>query len=77
MASRVTYQNISPEVTRKPWRVMSPDADRSPDCYKKKFHKRTLQTNIGGLLDECTHKLCEYNALSFENYFRDINLKSY
>ena len=27
MASRVTYQNISPEVTRKPWRVMSPDAD--------------------------------------------------
>ena len=26
MASRVTYQNISPEVTRKPWRVMSPDA---------------------------------------------------
>ena len=26
MASRVTYQNISPEVTRKPWRLMSPDA---------------------------------------------------
>ena len=26
MASRVTYQNVSPEVTRKPWRVMSPDA---------------------------------------------------
>ena len=26
MASRVTYQNISPEVTRKPWRVMSPSA---------------------------------------------------
>ena len=29
MASRVTYQNISPEVTRKPWRVMSPNADLS------------------------------------------------
>ena len=26
MDSRVTYQNISPEVTRKPLRVMSPDA---------------------------------------------------
>ena len=26
MASRVTYQNISLEVTRKPWRVTSPDA---------------------------------------------------
>ena len=25
MASRVTYQNISPEVTRKPWHVMSPN----------------------------------------------------
>ena len=24
MSSRVTYQNISPEVTRKPWRFMSP-----------------------------------------------------
>ena len=27
MASRVTYRNVSPEVTRKPWRVMSPDAE--------------------------------------------------
>ena len=27
MASRLTYQNISPEVTRKPWRVMPPDAE--------------------------------------------------
>ena len=27
LASRVTYQNISPEVTRKPWRVMSPDSE--------------------------------------------------
>ena len=27
MASRVTYQNISPEATRKPWRVVSPDAE--------------------------------------------------
>ena len=27
MASRVTNQNISPEVIRKPWRVMSPDAE--------------------------------------------------
>ena len=27
MASRVTYQNISPEVARNPWRVMSPDAE--------------------------------------------------
>ena len=27
MASRETYQNISPEVTRKPCRVMSPDAE--------------------------------------------------
>ena len=27
MDSRVTYQNISPEVTRKPWRVKSPDAE--------------------------------------------------
>ena len=24
MASRVAYQNISPSVTQKPWRVMSP-----------------------------------------------------
>ena len=33
MASRVTYQNISPEVTRKPWRVISPDAmNRSNDA---------------------------------------------
>ena len=28
MASRVTYKNISPEVTRNPWRVMSPDVGR-------------------------------------------------
>ena len=27
MASRVTYQNIIPGVTQKPWRVMSPDAE--------------------------------------------------
>ena len=27
MASRVTNQNINPEVTRKPWPLMSPDAD--------------------------------------------------
>ena len=27
MDSRVTYQNISSELTRKPWRVMSPDAE--------------------------------------------------
>ena len=27
MASRETYQNISPEMTRKPWLVMSPDAE--------------------------------------------------
>ena len=27
MASRVTYHNISPSVTRKHWRVMSPDAE--------------------------------------------------
>ena len=27
MASRMTYRNISPEVTRKLWRVMSPDAE--------------------------------------------------
>ena len=27
MALRVTYQNISPEVTRKLWRVMLPDAE--------------------------------------------------
>ena len=26
MTSRVIYENISPEVTRKPWRVMLPDA---------------------------------------------------
>ena len=32
MASRVTYQNISPEVTRKPWSVMSPDAEYDI-CY--------------------------------------------
>ena len=27
MASRVTYQNISPEVRRKPLHIMSPDAE--------------------------------------------------
>ena len=27
MASRVTYQNISPEVRRKPWHILSPDAE--------------------------------------------------
>ena len=30
MASSVTYQNISTKVTRKPWRVMSPDAEYQP-----------------------------------------------
>ena len=27
MAFRVIYQNINPQVTRKPWRGMSPDAE--------------------------------------------------
>ena len=26
-ASRGTHQNISPEVTQEPWRIMSPDAE--------------------------------------------------
>ena len=38
MASRVTYQNISPEVTRKPWRVMSPDAE-GRGCHQARRQK--------------------------------------
>ena len=38
MGSRVTstYQNISPEVTRKPWRGISPDPDIAPglSCHR-------------------------------------------
>ena len=42
MVSRVTYQNISPEVTRKPWRVLSPDAEginMYSDLNTKYIHK--------------------------------------
>ena len=37
MASRVTYQNISPEVTRKSWRVMSTDAGGLKLCCVGQF----------------------------------------
>ena len=37
MASRVTYQNINPEVTRKPLRVMSPDAEPDLISMQNKY----------------------------------------
>ena len=41
MAWRVTYQNIRPEVTRKLWRVMSPDAEGSIELIEP-FEKEQL-----------------------------------
>jgi hypothetical protein len=43
MTLRTIYQNIFPEVTEKPWSVMSPDAEGynpnpNPDITLKGFH---------------------------------------
>ena len=73
MASRVPYQNINPEVTRKPRRVSrSPDAESDLISMQNKISCVTYLFPAGDLTVSCDLAFFRVDSYNYVYYICDI-----